>query len=74
MLGFKFQPVSKGMGESRYKLPRPDPVEGARVQIMLHNYAFAFLDNIITCPLYKVTLSAQTQVTLQLRVSLSESM
>jgi len=28
MLGFKFQPVLKGVGESRYKLPLADLVEG----------------------------------------------
>jgi hypothetical protein len=71
-LGFKFQPVSTGVRQSQYKLPRSDPVEGARGQIMLHNYAFAFLDSIISCPLYIFTLSDQTQVTLQLTVSLSE--
>ena len=72
--GLNSNQCQKKWGESRYKLPWPDPVEGARVQIMLHNYAFAFLDSIITCRLYKFTLSAQTQVTLQLRTSLSESM
>ena len=72
--GLNSNQCQKKWGESRYKLPWPDPVEGARVLIMLHNYAFAFLDSIITCRLYKFTLSAQTQVTLQLRASLSEWM
>ena len=71
-LGFKFQIVSTGVEESRYKLPWPDPVEGTWIQIILNNYAFAFLDSIITWPLYIFTLSDQTQVNLQLRVSLSE--
>jgi hypothetical protein len=35
-------------------------------------YVFVFLRNIITCRLYKLTLSDQAQVTLQLRVCLSD--
>ena len=44
----------------------------AGIQILLQNYAFAFISSIITCQLYKFTLSDQTQITLQLRVNHSE--
>jgi len=46
---------------SGYTLPGPDYVA----------YVFVFSDDIIICRLYKLTLSDQAQVTLQLRVSLS---
>ena len=35
-------------------------------------YVFAFLRGTIICVLYKITLSDEAQVTLQLRISLSD--
>jgi hypothetical protein len=49
----------EGVG-SRYKLLGPDCV----------TYVFVFLGSTIICRLYKLTLSNQAQVTLQLRISL----
>jgi len=48
-------------GRSGYTLPGPDYVA----------CVFVFPDGIIICRFYKLTLSDQAQVTLQLRVSLS---
>jgi hypothetical protein len=55
------RPVPTGRGGSRYELPEPEYVA----------YVFVFLGSII-CRLYKLTLSDQAQVILQLRVSLSD--
>jgi hypothetical protein len=49
-------------GGSWYKLLGPHYVA----------YVFVFLGSIIICQLYKLTLAAQAQVTLQLRVSCSD--
>jgi hypothetical protein len=51
-----------GGGGSRYKLPGPDYIA----------YVFVFLSSITICRLYKLTVSDQTQVTLQLKVGLSD--
>jgi hypothetical protein len=50
-----------GGGRSRYKLPGLDIVA----------YVFIFVGSIIICRLYKLNLTDQAQVTLQLRVSVS---
>jgi hypothetical protein len=44
---------------------------GARAPTVLHNNIVVFLSSIIICRLYKLTISDQAQITLQLRVSLS---
>jgi hypothetical protein len=49
---------------SRYKLREPGPEYVV--------YVFVFLDSIIICRLYKLTISDKAQVTLQLTVSLSD--
>jgi hypothetical protein len=53
---------------------KPVPIigaqQGARGRTV--SYVFVFLGSTIICPLYKLTLSDQVQVTLQLRVSLSD--
>jgi hypothetical protein len=60
-------------GGSRYKLPGPGGPEGGPGPEFVA-YVFVFLGSIIICRLYKLTLSDQAQVTLQLRVSRSDLM
>ena len=56
---------------SRYKLPGPDsPERDPDPEYVTH--VFVFLGSIIICRLYKLTISDQAQVTVQLRVSLSD--
>ena len=50
------------VGRSRYKLPGPDNVA----------YVFIFIGSIIICRLHKLNLTDKAQVTLQLRVSVSD--
>jgi len=54
-----------GGGGSQYKLPGP----GCPVTDYILLYVFVFLDGIIICRLYKLTLSDHAQVTLRMRVS-----
>jgi hypothetical protein len=61
----------EGGGGSHYKIHVPWSPEGGPGPNYVA-YGFIFLDGIIVCPLYKLTLSDQAQVTLQLRVSLSD--
>jgi hypothetical protein len=58
-------------GENRYKLPGPGAPEGGPGPDYVA-YVFLFLCSIIICRLYKLALSDQAQVTLQLTVSLSD--
>jgi hypothetical protein len=60
-----------GGGGRRYKLTRP----GRPERFLGPDYVarvFVFLRSIIICRLHKLTLSGQSQVTLQLTVSLSD--
>ena len=63
--------VPTRVGGSRYKLPGPGCLEGGPGPDYVA-YVFVFLSSIIICRLYKLTLSDQAQVILQLRVSLSD--
>jgi hypothetical protein len=58
----------KGGGGPGYKLPGPSGPEGGPGSDYVA-YVFVFIGIIIICRLYKLTLSDQAQVTLQLRVS-----
>jgi len=54
---------------SRYKLPGPgDPEGGQGTDYDYVAYVFVFLRSVIICRPYKLTLSDQAQVTLQLTV------
>jgi hypothetical protein len=64
-------PVPTRREESRYKLTGPGgPEGGPRSDYVAH--VFVLLGSIIICRLYKLTLSDQAQVPLQLRVSISD--
>ena len=56
-------------GGRRYKLQRPDSPEGGSGPDYIA-HVLVFLGSISMCRLYKLTLSDQAQVTLQLRASL----
>jgi hypothetical protein len=58
-------------GGSRYKLQGPGGPEGGPGPDYVA-YVYVFLSSIILCRLYKLTLSDQVQVIVQLRVSLSD--
>ena len=58
-------------GASRYILQEPGVPEGGPGPDYVA-YVFIFLSSIIIYRLYKLTLSAETQITLQLQVSLSD--
>jgi hypothetical protein len=60
----------KGEGGSRYILLGTGGPEGRPTS----GYAFVFLGSIIICRVYKLTLSDQAQLTLQLTVTLSDLM
>jgi hypothetical protein len=60
-----------GGGGNWYKLPVPGGPEGGLGPDYVA-YVFVFLDYIIICRLYKLSVSDQTQVTQQLRVSFSD--
>jgi hypothetical protein len=65
MIEYPFLPRPPRLREGRrsqYKFPGPD----------YFAHVFAFLGSIIICRLYKLTLSRQAEVTLQLKVSLSD--
>jgi hypothetical protein len=56
---------------SRYRLLGPGRAEGGPgPDYVVH--VFVFLSSIIICRLYKLTLSDQARITLQLRASLSD--
>ena len=61
---------TRGQG-SRYKIPGPGGSEGGPGPDNFP-YVYVFLCSFIICLLYKLTLSAQAKITLQLRVSLSD--
>ena len=57
-------------GGNRYKLPGPGGLEGDPGPKYV-TFVFVFVGGIITCQLYKLTLSGHAQFTLQLTVCLS---
>jgi len=60
-------PVLTRAGGSQYKLTGAGHLE-VGTQPKYVTYVFVFLGSIVVCSLYKLTLSDQAQVTLQLRV------
>ena len=61
---------TRGRG-SRYKIPGPGGSEGGPGSDNFP-YVYVFLCSFIICRVYKLILSAQAKITLQLRVSLSD--
>jgi hypothetical protein len=57
-------------GGNRYKLPEPGGLEVDPGPNYV-TFVFVFVSGIITCQLYKLTLSSHAQFTLQLTVCLS---
>jgi hypothetical protein len=72
MWKYVVQPVPMRGRGSRKKLPRPGGPEGG-LGLDYIAYVFVFLGIIIIYRLYKLTLSDQAQVTLQLTASLPHS-
>jgi hypothetical protein len=64
-------PCRRGKGETGTSYGGPTFRKGAGDNTMLHKFVL-FLSSIIICPLYKVTLSDQDQVTQEMRVSFSD--
>ena len=63
-------PTRRGESGTNYRDPKVR--KGARAR--LYSTCFIFLSSIITCRMYKLTLSEQVPVAVQLKFSLSDSM